>query len=173
MAVCFVENAFEGTWWNARGQQFAQRNFLRLQSQILNSEKHVIQASRVSKTSRRYEILQLLPNLGVLKVKQDAFTGRRWNASEQQFRRLKFLRLDKLNIQQWEAQWTSFPGLKRLSLRYCKYLEEIYLEIGEITTLELIETNNCNNSVLKSASITVDGMELSSTEHEDSESEWE
>ena len=135
-------------------------------------------------------IFQSLPNLEVLKVKQDAFTGTHWNASEQQFRRLKFLRLDKLNIQQWEAQWTSFPCLKRLSLRYCKYLEEIPLKIGEITTLEFIETNNCNNSVLESVKriqkeqydegntelkITVDGMELSTnlSEHEDSESEWE
>ncbi|KAI3736403.1 hypothetical protein L6452_15942 [Arctium lappa] len=133
-------------------------------------------------------IFQSLPNLEVLKLKKKAFEGTQWNAGEQQFRQLKFLRLDNLNIQHWEAQTTSFPCLKLLSLWNCKYLQKIPLEIGEITTLELIETNNINNSVVESIKriqkeqydegntelkITVNGMELSTnvSEHEGSESE--
>ncbi|KAJ9551565.1 hypothetical protein OSB04_015610 [Centaurea solstitialis] len=135
-------------------------------------------------------IIETLPNLEVLKLKENAFDGAQWNAGDQQFQQLKFLRLEKLNIQQWEAYGTSFPSLRRLTLLCCNNLEEIPLEIGEIATLELIETDSGNNSLVKSVKkikreqdeegntelkITVDGVELSTTlsEHEGSESEWE
>ncbi|XP_024990769.1 putative late blight resistance protein homolog R1A-10 [Cynara cardunculus var. scolymus] len=133
-------------------------------------------------------IIQSLLNLEVLKLKDNAFEGTQWNAREQQFRQLKFLRLEKLNIIQWEAYRTSFPRLKRLAVLFCRDLEEIPLEIGEITTLELIETDNWSESIVESVEriqqeqqdvgnyelkITVDGMELSVylSKHESSESE--
>ena len=80
----------------------------------------------------------------------DDFVGTHWDACEQQFRQLKLLLVFNLNIKQWEASSTSFPCLKQLTLRRCKYLEEIPLEIGEIATLELIEIDSINNSVVKS-----------------------
>ncbi|KAJ9551662.1 hypothetical protein OSB04_015707 [Centaurea solstitialis] len=96
-------------------------------------------------------IIQLLPNLEVLKIK-DSFrrTGGRWDACEQQFRQLKLLKLKQLNIIQWAASSTSFPRLKQLTLHSCTYLEEIPLEIGEIATLELIEIRCCSKSVVES-----------------------
>ncbi|KAJ9552090.1 hypothetical protein OSB04_016135 [Centaurea solstitialis] len=129
-------------------------------------------------------IIQLLPNLEVLKLKENAFDGAQWNAGEQQFQQLKFLKLVNLNIQHWEVHSSSFPRLRRLTLLCCNNLEEIPLEIGEIITLELIETDSGNNSLVKSVKkikkeqdeegntelkITVDGLELSTTlsEHEE------
>ncbi|KAJ9554001.1 hypothetical protein OSB04_018046 [Centaurea solstitialis] len=122
-------------------------------------------------------IIQSLPNLEVLKLIDNAFEGSQWDAGEQQFQRLEFLRLDSLNIKQWEACSTSFPCLKRLTLWFCYNLEEIPIEIGEITTLELIEIDRWSNySVVESVKriqreqldegnddvkITVHGMELS------------
>ncbi|KAI3736392.1 hypothetical protein L6452_15931 [Arctium lappa] len=121
-------------------------------------------------------IIQSLPNLEVLKLKANAFMGRQWDACEQQFRQLKLLTLDNLDIKQWEASSTSFPCLKQLSLSKCNDLEEIPLEIGEIATLELIETDSWSRSVVESVKriqqeqhevgnyelkITVDRMELS------------
>ncbi|KAI3736402.1 hypothetical protein L6452_15941 [Arctium lappa] len=142
-------------------------------------------------------IIQLLPNLEVLNLNRSAYVGTLWDACEQQFRQLKLLTLERLHIKQWEASSTSFPCLKQLSLLKCNDLEEIPLEIGEIATLELIETDSSSNSVVESVEriqqeqhdvgnyelkITVDKMELSFylsqqegsvylSQHEDSESE--
>ncbi|KAI3736390.1 hypothetical protein L6452_15929 [Arctium lappa] len=132
--------------------------------------------------------IQSLPNLEVLKLRNNAFTGRQWDACEQQFRQLKLLTLWDLDIRHWEASSTSFPCLKQLSLFCCYYLEEIPLEIGEIATLELIETDRWSSeSVVESVEriqqeqhdvgnyelkIIVDKMELSFylSQHEGSES---
>ncbi|KAJ9551574.1 hypothetical protein OSB04_015619 [Centaurea solstitialis] len=131
-----------------------------------------------------------LPNLEVLKLKGSSFEGRQWNASEQQFQQLKLLRLKELDIVHWKAYNTSFSCLKRLSLWDCIVLEEIPVDIGEIATLELIETNGQKASVVESVKriqkeqydegntelkITVDEIELSMylSEHEDSEFESE
>ncbi|KAI3736399.1 hypothetical protein L6452_15938 [Arctium lappa] len=133
-------------------------------------------------------IIHLLPNLEVLKLYRDAFMGTQWDACEQQFRQLKLLTLESLDIKHWEASTTSFPCLKKLSLWDCGYLEEIPLEIGETATLELIEIDSWSKSVVKSVKriqqeqhdagneelkITIDGMELSLylSRHEGSESE--
>ncbi|KAJ9553992.1 hypothetical protein OSB04_018037 [Centaurea solstitialis] len=124
-------------------------------------------------------MIQLLPNLEVLKLHGGFLkkgTGREWDACEQQFPQLKFLKLKWLEIKHWKASSTSFPHLKQLTLHSCEYLEEIPLEIGEIVTLELIEVKDCNNSVVKSVKriqqeqqdvgndelkITIDEMDLS------------
>ncbi|KAJ9551661.1 hypothetical protein OSB04_015706 [Centaurea solstitialis] len=122
-------------------------------------------------------LIQLLPKLEVLNLQGDLTRrGRKWDACEQQFRQLKLLTLDTLHIKRWKATSTSFPCLKKLTLRRCIYLEEIPLEIGDIATLEHIEINKCNMSLVESVQriqheqhdmgnselkITVDGMELS------------
>ncbi|KAJ9552075.1 hypothetical protein OSB04_016120 [Centaurea solstitialis] len=120
--------------------------------------------------------IQSLTNLEVLKLCWDAFMGTRWDACEQQFPQLKVLMLSDLNIKRWVASSTSFPCLKRLTLRYCRDLGEIPLEIGEIATLELIEIDNSGNGVVESVKriqqeqhevgndelkITINGMDLS------------
>ncbi|XP_021994954.1 putative late blight resistance protein homolog R1A-4 [Helianthus annuus] len=92
-------------------------------------------------------IIQSLPNLQVLKLKRNAFMGSCWKADEQEFRQLKFLRLEKLDIKLWEACSSSFPCLRQLEILFCYDLEEIPLEIGDIPTLELIKIMYCKHSV--------------------------
>ncbi|KAI3795545.1 hypothetical protein L1987_38200 [Smallanthus sonchifolius] len=92
-------------------------------------------------------IIQSLPNLHVLKPKENAFKGSCWNTYEQEFQQLKFLRLESLNINLWEAYNTSFTCLRQLEIIHCHYLDEIPLEIGEIPTLELIIIEDCKYSV--------------------------
>ncbi|KAJ9552128.1 hypothetical protein OSB04_016173 [Centaurea solstitialis] len=122
-------------------------------------------------------IIQSLPNLEVLKLKYNAFMGAQWDAREQLFPQLKFLRLEELNIKLWDAYSTSFPCLKGLSIRNCHALEEIPLDIGDIATLELIETRGMlNYNAMESVKriqkeqhdegntdlkITINGLELS------------
>ncbi|KAI3795590.1 hypothetical protein L1987_38246 [Smallanthus sonchifolius] len=84
-------------------------------------------------------IIQSLPNLQVLKLRNDAFVGSCWNTDGQEFRQLRFLRLEKLYIKQWEVCSPSFPCLRQLEIIKCSGIEEIPLEFGEIPTLELIK----------------------------------
>ncbi|CAH1433565.1 unnamed protein product [Lactuca virosa] len=69
---------------------------------------------------------------------------------EEQFQRLKILRLEELNIKQLEASSINFPCLKELEVVNCVDLEEIPLELGDISTLECIYVVNCCASLLVS-----------------------
>ncbi|CAH1433466.1 unnamed protein product [Lactuca virosa] len=95
-------------------------------------------------------ILQSLPNLEGLAIKDNGFEGTMWETGDEQFQRLKFLRLKKLNIKQWKASSINFPCLERLEVLNCIDLEEIPLELGDISTLEYICVKNCDASLLES-----------------------
>lgn len=95
--------------------------------------------------------IQSLPNLEILKLLNYAFEGPTWDTGEGQFRQLKFLKLQNLDIHQWEAYSTNFPCLTRLVLLECYYLKGIPEEVGEIPTLEMIDIDKRNHSVVKSA----------------------
>ena len=97
--------------------------------------------------------IQWLPNLEVLKLLNYAFEGPLWDTGVGQFHQLKFLKLQNLDIQNWDASRTNFPGLKRLVLLECYYLKGIPEEIGSIPTLEIIDIDKRNHFVVKSADI--------------------
>ncbi|XP_027078170.1 putative late blight resistance protein homolog R1A-4 [Coffea arabica] len=91
-----------------------------------------------------------LPNLEVLKLHSGAFEGKIWNV-EEEFKNLKFLSLDNLNIAQWNASCHNFPKLERLVLQNCKDLEEIPEDFGMIGSLRMIEVHWCGKSAEESA----------------------
>ncbi|KAL7586842.1 hypothetical protein Lser_V15G40194 [Lactuca serriola] len=95
-------------------------------------------------------IIQSLPNLEVLLIKDNGFEGTLWETGEEQFQRLKVLKLKKLNIKKWEASSINFPCLKELQVKDCVNLGEIPLELGDISTLEYIVVKNCGVSLLES-----------------------
>lgn len=84
-----------------------------------------------------------LPNLESLKLLFKAFEGRVWETREGEFQNLKYLKLDKLDIAQWEASNDHFPSLEQLVLQRCTQLEEVPLSFGEIPTLQIIEVHWC------------------------------
>ncbi|KAK4357127.1 hypothetical protein RND71_022737 [Anisodus tanguticus] len=93
----------------------------------------------------------MLPNLQVLKIKDNGFDGDAWRLSDEDiFNQLKFLLIDRTNLKRWEAGSVNFPKLQRLVLKRCIYLEEIPKDFGEIYTLESIELQNCRTSAAKS-----------------------
>ncbi|KAL0402624.1 UNVERIFIED_CONTAM: hypothetical protein Slati_4292300 [Sesamum latifolium] len=96
-------------------------------------------------------IVSLLPNLEVLKLRDYAFRGYKWETSEEEFRRLKFLLLDKSDLQHWITESSHFPNLKCLVLYRCWCLKEIPDGFGEIPTLELIKIDDGNISLVDSA----------------------
>nr|XP_027117915.1 putative late blight resistance protein homolog R1A-10 [Coffea arabica] len=92
-----------------------------------------------------------LPNLEVLKLKNYAFRGSTWKLTDEVFRCLKQLLIEKTDIVQWEAEDDHFPCLQFLILRSCEFLAELPYVLGEIPTLERIELHYCNESAELSA----------------------
>ncbi|XP_027150795.1 putative late blight resistance protein homolog R1B-23 [Coffea eugenioides] len=91
-----------------------------------------------------------LPNLEVLKLLSKAFEGEVWEMKEGEFLNLKFLKLDSLNLAEWNASSDHLPQLQHLILRSCRQLKEVPSGFGEICTLEMIEVQLCTRSVGKS-----------------------
>ncbi|KAL2538527.1 putative late blight resistance protein-like protein R1A-6 [Forsythia ovata] len=99
------------------------------------------------------EIMSLigsLPNLEILKLEY-AFEGEVWNTKDDEFQKLKFLKLNNLKFEQWNSSSDHFPVLERLVLRYCEKLKIIPSEFSKIPTLQMIEVYQCGEDVDNSA----------------------
>ncbi|KAL8497231.1 hypothetical protein ACS0TY_020788 [Phlomoides rotata] len=101
----------------------------------------------------KMSIVGRLEFLEVLKLREEAFVGKRWYTRDDEFQKLRFLKLENIEFSEWNVTSSEhFPVLQQLILIKCKNLREIPGEIGEITTLELIEVNQpCLSSVVESA----------------------
>ncbi|KAH6785779.1 hypothetical protein C2S51_038234 [Perilla frutescens var. frutescens] len=97
-----------------------------------------------------FKIVGSLPSLEVLKLRDDACVGEIWETTDGGFCRLELLLIDQSHFKYWMAESTHFPRLKFLLLRHCWDLKEIPTDIGDIPTLELIEVDDCNRSLLGS-----------------------
>ncbi|KAL3504646.1 hypothetical protein ACH5RR_034487 [Cinchona calisaya] len=95
-------------------------------------------------------IIGQLPNLEVLKLLNKAFEGQEWEMREGEFQKLKFLKLDSLDIKLWNASSGQLPSLEQLVVLSCRELEEIPSSFGEIPTLQLIEMKWCSSSATDS-----------------------
>ncbi|KAH6798031.1 hypothetical protein C2S52_022585 [Perilla frutescens var. hirtella] len=92
-----------------------------------------------------------LPNLEVLKLICEACSGPSWETVEGEFPQLRFLLLEQINFTLWETDAEPFPRLQRLVIRSCAMLEKIPSAFGEISTLEMIELDDCLPSAVHSA----------------------
>ncbi|KAL8517872.1 hypothetical protein ACS0TY_009254 [Phlomoides rotata] len=96
-------------------------------------------------------IVGSLPNLQVLKLKRHACYGTEWETIEGEFDQLRVLLIDTTDLHHWATESCPFPRLERLTLYNCQNLREIPCGIGEIPTLQLIEVDIQNSSVVESA----------------------
>ncbi|KAL7163390.1 hypothetical protein ACSBR2_039483 [Camellia fascicularis] len=92
-----------------------------------------------------------LPNLEGLKLLNRACIGKRWETSDGEFPRLKFLKLKHVLVDQLEVSSNHFPVLQRLVLIQCNGLKKIPSEMGDIPTLQMIEVHWCHPSLANSA----------------------
>ncbi|CAI9117723.1 OLC1v1019179C1 [Oldenlandia corymbosa var. corymbosa] len=92
-----------------------------------------------------------LQNLRVLKIHAGTFEGQKWEMREEEFKELRFLELDTMNLVEWDAFYDHLPRLERLVLRNCKDLKRIPSDFAYIATLQKIEVHWCGNSVESSA----------------------
>ncbi|KAL1546820.1 hypothetical protein AAHA92_23368 [Salvia divinorum] len=96
-------------------------------------------------------IVGSLPNLQVLKLKKYACYGERWATNMGEFHMLIHLLIDESNLKCWTTEYNHFPRLQRLVLHRCPCLDGIPIDIADIRTLELIEIDDRNQSLLYSA----------------------
>ncbi|XP_027099446.1 putative late blight resistance protein homolog R1A-3 [Coffea arabica] len=88
-------------------------------------------------------VIGQLPNLEILKLRRNSFSGPRWDVEDGEFQKLKFLELWQLNIEEWNVSSEPFPRLEQLTIRDCYSLQEIPSSIGDIPTLEKLEVHWC------------------------------
>ncbi|KAH6774789.1 hypothetical protein C2S51_013193 [Perilla frutescens var. frutescens] len=100
---------------------------------------------------REIGIVGSLPNLQVLKLRVLACIGDTWETSDEEFPELEYLMIEGSYLQHWITECSPFPKLKSLVLHHCPNLSEIPQSIGEISTLEVIEVDNVNQSLMESA----------------------
>ncbi|XP_075480811.1 late blight resistance protein R1-A-like [Primulina tabacum] len=96
-------------------------------------------------------IIGSLPNLEVLKLKDNACVGTEWEPNEDEFCQLKVLVLEGLELEHWRAESDHFPSLQRLIIRWCYCLVDIPSGLGESMTLTTIGLDECDDSVWDSA----------------------
>nr|GMD44273.1 putative late blight resistance protein homolog R1B-17 [Ipomoea batatas] len=101
-----------------------------------------------------------LRHLEVLKVKDFAFCGSKWEPSKQGFRKLKALLISRSNLKYWNTSFNHFPVLERLVLRYCWELKQIEIYCSFFTTLKLIVFECCYSSLVTSANKISSGRPL-------------
>lgn len=95
-----------------------------------------------------------LRNLEVPKLNWSFFTGDRWDTNDDEFLKLRFLKLDGvIDLSCWNVESSGhFRRLERLILRNCYNLVTIPPEIGKIPTLKMIEVQGkCLKSLVESA----------------------
>lgn len=92
-----------------------------------------------------------LSNLEILKLEYGDFEGDTWTTKDDEFKKLKFLKLLHLDLKHWNSSSNHFPILERLVLYFCEKLEEIPSEFGNIPTLQKINVHYCGKYVENSA----------------------
>ncbi|KAK4379464.1 hypothetical protein RND71_001326 [Anisodus tanguticus] len=84
-------------------------------------------------------VLGQLEYLQVLKLKDNAFKGERWDAKE--------------DLASWNASGDHFPRLKRLVVVSCDKLKEIPIGLADIRSLQVMELRNSTKPAAKSARV--------------------
>ncbi|KAI5678560.1 hypothetical protein M9H77_09510 [Catharanthus roseus] len=98
----------------------------------------------------KISVIGKLQNLEVLKLLSGAFDGENWDMVEGEFSEVKYLKLDTLNIAEWNACSDHLPTLQQLVLRCCKQMEVVPLGIAYIPTLEKVDVQWCGDNVEES-----------------------
>ncbi|KAL9170595.1 hypothetical protein ABFS82_04G155300 [Erythranthe guttata] len=97
---------------------------------------------------RDLTMISSLPCLEVLKLKTHSIEGREWNPVEGGFLRLKYLLIEDCDLVEWRAQSSHFPVLEKLVLLDMNKLKQIPIEIGEISTLQVLHLKYCRLSAV-------------------------
>ncbi|KAL0417226.1 UNVERIFIED_CONTAM: putative disease resistance protein [Sesamum latifolium] len=96
-------------------------------------------------------ILGMLHNLRVLKLKNNAFTGQRWEAADGGFQQLEVLQIEYTDLVFWEASSHHFPKLQHLRLRNCEELKALPFGLANVSSLRVIDLHRTTKLATASA----------------------
>lgn len=100
--------------------------------------------------SRHMPILASINTLKILKLKDNAFTGKSWRAEGAGFQQLQFLLVENIEyLVEWTASSTHFPNLRWLVIRRCQSIQQV--PDGVAANLEKLEIEHVNRLVVASA----------------------
>ncbi|XP_031108573.1 putative late blight resistance protein homolog R1B-14 [Ipomoea triloba] len=97
------------------------------------------------------DVVGMLPNLQVLKLKDGACQGQEWALTGAQFHGLKSLLIYGTDLMHWTTTSDDFPVLERLILNGCYDLKAIPCGFGGVASLQLIELCHCYSSLVNCA----------------------
>nr|GMD44265.1 putative late blight resistance protein homolog R1B-17 [Ipomoea batatas] len=95
-------------------------------------------------------VIGKLQKLEVLKLKDFAFRGPKWEPIDGEFRVLKVLLIAHSDLKQWNVSVCHFPILERLILRNCWDLEKVPDSLANTRTMKLIVLDSCTSSLVAS-----------------------
>ncbi|KAL3655149.1 hypothetical protein CASFOL_000935 [Castilleja foliolosa] len=85
-------------------------------------------------------VIESLPVLEVLKLRNYAFRGRKWVTRGDGFPSLKVLLIEDSDLEEWTAGRWSFRNVAYLTLKNCYKLQEMPREVGDlITTIRVVD----------------------------------
>lgn len=91
-------------------------------------------------------VLGSLDKLEVLKLKDKAFWGETWEATDGGFRHLEVLHIGRTNLENWIASNHHFPRLKRLELKNCENLKGVPIQLADIPNFQLLDLHRSNHA---------------------------
>ncbi|KAH6822189.1 hypothetical protein C2S53_000076 [Perilla frutescens var. hirtella] len=92
----------------------------------------ILTLSETSLDWRHMSIIGSLEKLEVLKLKDKAFHGETWKATDGGFRHLEVLHIGRTNLKIWVASHHHFPRLKHLQLNNCEDLQQVPIELADV-----------------------------------------
>ncbi|CAI9112959.1 OLC1v1013474C1 [Oldenlandia corymbosa var. corymbosa] len=102
-------------------------------------------------TARILSGIRKLPNLEYLNLKgteSDGYTWRMEEEEEEQFSKLRILKLESQSLRFWsDSDDDQFGSLEKLVLSGCSDLEEMPCCLENNTTLQMIKTTGCRSTV--------------------------
>ncbi|XP_060215209.1 putative late blight resistance protein homolog R1B-23 [Lycium barbarum] len=94
-----------------------------------------------------------LSNLEVLKLVGVTISSNIWKVNDEQFSKLKFLKIENPSFSECDISDDAFPCLEHLVLKRCRYLKVIPSCFGYMPSLKSIEVKSCKESLAESAMV--------------------
>ncbi|CAI9109239.1 OLC1v1009024C1 [Oldenlandia corymbosa var. corymbosa] len=88
-----------------------------------------------------------LPNLEVLKLENTEIQGDKWTMEEEEFSKLRALKLNSRYLSSWSAPQDQLMCLEELELRDCLFLKEMPSCLGTTPSIQMIKVVNCQDIV--------------------------
>lgn len=120
---------------------------------LINKLKFPSQLKKLTLSNFKIHLNEVatFPELEVLKLLGVTISSNIWKVNDEQFGKLKFLKLENPSFSEWHASDDAFPCLEHLVLKRCRYLKVIPSRFEESSSLKSVEIISSNEALVESA----------------------